>query len=196
MMLTSLELAQKMSERYSPMSRLSMHALADILDRRKFKKGELIVPEGQVCREMFFVEKGLVRQYYYKNGKELTEHIGYEFSTIICIESYFKLVPTQLTVEALEPTIVWAMPKEKIGKLIEENNELSRFYRKVIEDSLIESQLKADTLRFEPAQERYLKLLRRHPEIVRRAPLVHIASLLQMTPETLSRVRASLSQLG
>lgn len=196
MMLTSLELAQKMSERYSPMSRLSMHALADILDRRKFKKGEPIVPEGQVCREMFFVEKGLVRQYYYKNGKELTEHIGYEFSTIICIESYFKLVPTQLTVEALEPTIVWAMPKEKIGKLIEENNELSRFYRKVIEDSLIESQLKADTLRFEPAQERYLKLLRRHPEIVRRAPLVHIASLLQMTPETLSRVRASLSQLG
>lgn len=196
MMLTSLELAQKMSERYSPMSRLSMHALADILDRRKFKKGELIVPEGQVCREMFFVEKGLVRQYYYKNGKELTEHIGYEFSTIICIESYFKLVPTQLTVEALEPTIVWAMPKEKIGKLIEENNELSRFYRKVIEDSLIESQLKADTLRFEPAQERYLKLLHRHPEIVRRAPLVHIASLLQMTPETLSRVRASLSQLG
>jgi CRP-like cAMP-binding protein len=178
------------------MSRLSMHALADILDRRKFKKGEPIVPEGQVCREMFFVEKGLVRQYYYKNGKELTEHIGYEFSTIICIESYFKLVPTQLTVEALEPTIVWAMPKEKIGKLIEENNELSRFYRKVIEDSLIESQLKADTLRFEPAQERYLKLLRRHPEIVRRAPLVHIASLLQMTPETLSRVRASLSQLG
>jgi hypothetical protein len=61
-----------------------------------------------------------------------------------------------------------------------------------MEDSLIESQLKADTLRFEPAQERYVKLSQRHPEILKRAPLVHIASLLQMTPETLSRVRAAL----
>lgn len=44
----------------------------------------------------------------------------------------------------------------------------------------------------EPAHERYNKLLRLHPEILKRAPLVYIASLLQMTPETLSRVRSSL----
>jgi hypothetical protein len=70
--------------------------------------------------------------------------------------------------------------------------EVSRLYQHVLEHSLIESQVKADTLRFEPALERYVKLMQRHPEILKRAPLVHIASLLQMTPETLSRVRASL----
>jgi CRP-like cAMP-binding protein len=141
---------------------------------------------------MLFVEKGLVRQFYYKNEKELTEHIGYEWGMIICIESYFKQEPTRLIVEALEPAIVWQLPKEDIERLTEEFPDLQRLYRRIMEDSLIESQLKADTLRFEPAQERYVKLSQRHPEILKRAPLVHIASLLQMTPETLSRVRAAL----
>jgi hypothetical protein len=59
-----------------------------------------------------------------------------------------------------------------------------------MEVSLIISQQKADTLRFESAQERYAKLLKQHPEILKRAPLLYIASLLQMSPETLSRVRS------
>ena len=66
-------------------------------------------------------------------------------------------------------------------------------YRKFLENSLIVSQEKADSLRFEPAHERYARLLRKHPEILKRAPLVYIASYLQMTPETLSRVRASMT---
>ena len=70
--------------------------------------------------------------------------------------------------------------------------DIERLYRGFIEHSLIESQVKADTLRFEPAHERYNRLLQLHPEILKRAPLVYIASLLQMTPETLSRVRSSL----
>ena len=61
-----------------------------------------------------------------------------------------------------------------------------------MENSLILSQNKADSLRFESANERYMRLLKEHPEIVQRAPLSCIASYLQMTPETLSRVRASL----
>jgi CRP-like cAMP-binding protein len=96
-------------------------------------------------------------------------------------------------VEALEPAIVWELPKQKLETLAEEYTDIGILYRKVMEQSLIESQLKADTLRFEPALDRYVKLMHRHPEILKRAPLVHIASLLQMTPETLSRVRASLA---
>ena len=64
-------------------------------------------------------------------------------------------------------------------------------YRKILEESLIQSQVHADMLRFETAQDRYIKLVKRHPQLVLRAPLVYIASYLQMTPETLSRVRTS-----
>ena len=72
-----------------------------------------------------------------------------------------------------------------------EHSDIGVLYRKFFEYSLIDSQIKADTLRFEPAHERYNKLLQLHPEILKRAPLVYIASLLQMTPETLSRVRSA-----
>ena len=124
--------------------------------------------------------------------RDLTEHIGYENGMIICIESYFKQEPTRLMVETLEASVVWELPRVEVEKLIDQYHDIERLYRSFIEHSLIESQVKADTLRFEPAHERYNKLLQLHPEILKRAPLVYIASLLQMTPETLSRVRSSL----
>jgi hypothetical protein len=68
--------------------------------------------------------------------------------------------------------------------------EINTFYRKILEESLITSQQKADSMRFETAVDRYLELMKRQPEVIRRAPLSYIASYLLMTPETLSRVRA------
>ena len=191
-MTTNIEIARKIAEVNYPLSRESVHALAEIVVCKKYRKGEIVLKEGEVCKAMLFIEKGLLRQFYYKYDKDLTEHIGYENGMIICIESYFKQEPTRLMVETLESSVVWEIPKNQVEELASKYNDIEQLYRKFIEHSLIESQGKADTLRFEPAHERYNKLLRLHPEILKRAPLVYIASLLQMTPETLSRVRSSL----
>lgn len=191
-MMTNIEVAKIMvSGMKCMLSRKQIHELADILVCRKFKKGERILDEGEVCRSMLYLEKGLTRQFYFKYDKDLTEHIAYEGGVVICLESYLKEEPTRLMIEALEPTIAWDIPKDKIEQLALKDAEIGVWYRKLFEASLIESQVKADTLRFEPAHERYNKLLQLHPEILKRAPLVYIASLLQMTPETLSRVRSA-----
>lgn len=190
--MTNIEVAKIMvSGMKCMLSREQIHELADILVCRKFKKGERILDEGEVCRSMLYLEKGLTRQFYFKYDKELTEHIAYEGGVVICLESYLKEEPTRLMIETLEPTIAWDIPKDKIEELALKDTEIGVWYRKLFEASLIESQVKADTLRFEPAHERYNKLLQLHPEILKRAPLVYIASLLQMTPETLSRVRSA-----
>ena len=192
--MTNIEVAKIMvSGMKCLLSREQIHELADILIYRKFKKGERILDEGDVCRSMLYLEKGLTRQFYFKYDKDLTEHIAYEGGVVICLESYLKEEPTRLMIEALEPTIAWDIPKDKIEQLALKDAEIGVWYRKLFEASLIESQVKADTLRFEPAHERYNKLLQLHPEILKRAPLVYIASLLQMTPETLSRVRSASS---
>ncbi len=191
-MMTNIEVAKVMvSGMKCMLSREQIHELADILVCRKFKKGERILDEGEVCRSMLYLEKGLTRQFYFKYDKDLTEHIAYEGGVVICLESYLKEEPTRLMIEALEPTIAWDIPKDKIEQLALKDAEIGVWYRKLFEASLIESQVKADALRFEPAHERYNKLLQLHPEILKRAPLVYIASLLQMTPETLSRVRSA-----
>ena len=192
MMTPNIEIARVMAAcMHVRLGKESLHALADILVCKKFKKGERILDEGEVCKAILFVEKGMTRQFYFKYNKDLTEHIGYEHAMVMCLESYFSQKPTRLMIETLEPTVAWLMDKEKMESLSNENFEIATFYRRIFEMSLIDSQVKADTLRFEPANERYAKLLSLHPEILKRAPLIYIASFLQMTPETLSRVRSA-----
>lgn len=132
----------------------------------------------------------MLRQYYYKNGKDVTEHFSYEGCIVMCIESLLKQVPTRLIIETLEPAIIYLCPYDKMLQLAKQNWEINMFYRKILEYSLIVSQTKADSWRFESARERYNLLLETHPEIIKRAPLADIASYLLMTPETLSRVRS------
>lgn len=191
-MTTNVEIARQMAAQYRVLlTKESVHALADILVCRKYKKGERVLAEGEVCQCLRYVEKGMTRQFYFKYEKDLTEHIAYEGGMVICLESYLKEAPSRLLIEALEPLVVWEIYKTEVERLAEARSDIGTLYRKFFEYSLIESQIKADTLRFEPASERYSRLLHLHPEILKRAPLVYIASLLQMTPETLSRVRSA-----
>ncbi len=190
--MTNVEVARLMTSGMKCLlNREQLHELAEILTCRKYKKGERVLNEGDVCRCMLYVEKGLTRQFYFKYDKDLTEHIAYEGGVVICLESYLKEEPTRLMIETLEPSILWEIPKDRLEQLALKDAGIGAWYRRIFELSLIESQVKADTLRFEPAHERYNKLLQLHPEILKRAPLVYIASLLQMTPETLSRVRSA-----
>ena len=178
------------NSRYPEMNREGRELLAQVLIRKELEKGEMLLNEGQISRHMVFVGKGMLRQFYYKNGKDVTEHFSYEGCILMCIESLLKQEPTHLMAEALEPAVVYMLPYDVLQKLLEQSKEIKAFYRKVLEYSLIVSQIKADSWRFETARERYNLLLHHHPEIIKRAPLSHIASYLLMTPETLSRVRS------
>ena len=189
---SNLDIAKRLASSLNcTLSKEVLKTFAEILIPEKYKKGERILDEGQVCDSLYFIDKGMTRQFYFKYEKDLTEHIGYEDSIIICLESYINEEPTKLMIEALEPTIAWKINKHDIVRLASINSEIGTLYRRVFENSLITSQRKADTLRFEPANERYNKLMQQHPEILKRAPLIYIASLVQMTPETLSRVRSA-----
>jgi CRP-like cAMP-binding protein len=132
-----------------------------------------------------------VRQYYFKNGKELTEYMATENTIMMSIESLFLEKPSMQVIQALEPTLIYAMPKNELEAVAMRSVNIQILYRKILEESLIISQQRADMLRFESAQGRYQKLVKSSPQLVLRAPLVYIASYLQMTPETLSRVRTA-----
>ena len=189
--LTTRDVARELARRYSTMTHDELDVLESILVPMKFQKGELILKEGEVASNIYWVVKGLIRQFYYKNGKELTEYMATENMICMSIESLFKEQPSHLQIQAIEPTIVFAMPKSRLEREAVRNVNIQMLYRKILEESLILSQIRADMLRFESAPERYAKLVKRAPQLVLRAPLVYIASYLQMTPETLSRVRTS-----
>ena len=167
-------------------------ALSDILVVRKVRKKQMVVEDGQVCHYMVYVCKGLLRQFYFKNGREITEHFTCEGNIAYCIESIFKNKPSHLMMEALENSELCLIPYTGLVELSLTYKGIAEWLRHFLENNLILHQVKADSWRFETARERYNMLMHTHPEVIKRAPLSHIASYLLMTPETLSRVRSGI----
>ena len=185
------DIARELARKYSTMTHDELDVLEDLLVPVKYGKGERILSEGEVCTGISYIEKGLVRQFYIKNGKEVTEHLGVDHSIFMCIESLFKEEPSYLQVEALEPTLVYILPKAKLEAAAMRNVNIQMLYRKILEESLIQSQVHADLMRFETAPNKYKRLGEMNLQVVLRAPLTYIANYLQMTPETLSRIRSN-----
>ena len=184
------DIARELARKYSTMTHDELDILEGILEPVKYGKGEMILSEGEVCRGISYIEKGLVRQFYNKNGKVVTEHLGVDHTIFMCIESLFKEEPSRLQVEALEATLVYILPKSKLEAAAIRNVNIQMLYRKILEESLIQSQVHADLMRFETAPNKYKRMCELSPQVVLRAPLTYIASYLQMTPETLSRIRS------
>lgn len=188
--ISTRDVARELARKYSTMTHEELDELESILVPMHFPKGKKILTYGEVCKNIYYVHTGLIRQFYQKNGKEVTEHLGTDGSIFMSIQSLFEEIPTQQEVMTLENTYIFAIPKRDLEVVALHNNNIQILYRKILEESLILSQVHADLVRFETARDRYVRFCKLMPQVALRAPLVFIASYLQMTPETLSRVRA------
>ena len=188
--ISTRDIARELARKYSTMTHDELDALENILVPMTFPKGKKIISVGEVCKNIYYIHAGLIRQYYMKNNKEVTEHLGTDGSIFMSIQSLFEEIPTQQEIVALENTYVFAPPKKTLEHVALHSNNIQILYRKILEESLILSQVHADLVRFETAHDRYVRFCKLMPQVALRAPLVYIASYLQMTPETLSRVRA------
>lgn len=156
----------------------------------------MVVKDGQVCHYMFYVCKGLLRQFYFKNGREITEHFTCEGNIAYCIESIFKNKPSHLMMEALENSELCLIPYAGLVELSLLYKGIAEWLRHFLENNLILHQVKADSWRFESARERYERFLREFPTVAGRASVNDMASYLLMTPESLSRVRSAVSNVA
>lgn len=185
-----MNIIEKIKRKYNiTLSGEASDEITSISERKEFSR-EIILNSGQISRHIYFVEQGMIRLFYYKDGRDITEHFSTENDLIISIESLFLKEPTRLLIETIEPSVVYFLDYEKWIKLCNKYTEVSNLYRNMLEAGLVLSQRKADSWRFESSRERYERFCREYPEAARRASVAHIATYLLMTPETLSRVRA------
>jgi signal-transduction protein with cAMP-binding, CBS, and nucleotidyltransferase domain len=188
-----IKIAKKIASPFNNLSPEPLQCLAEILEPVKLKKGEILLDKGQIHRNMVYVDKGLLRQFYYKKGKDVTEHFGCEGTVVYCINSLFNEQPTDLMIEAIEePTFVYNINYRKLCGLVEEYSEIATMFRRMVENSLVVSQNKADSWRFETARERYNRFIKDFPDAAKKASVNDIASYLLMAPESLSRVRSGI----
>ena len=125
------DIARELARKYSTMTHEELDVLESILVPMKFAKGEMILSEGEVCENIYYIERGLIRQFYFKNGKQITEHLGEDRTIFMCIESLFREEPTKLQVEAIEPTTVYALPKRRLEQVALHNVNIQILYRKI-----------------------------------------------------------------
>lgn len=158
--------------------------------RDYYSKGHKITEPGTLSNKVYFVEKGLVRTYYIKNGKEITHHFFAEDKFTMPIESIFYNGRSPYGIEVLESSIIRSVRFPGLEELIDGSTALEKFIRMLLIDVLKTFSDRLSALQFQSAHERYQTMLEQNPNILLRAPLGHIASYLGITQQTLSVIRA------
>lgn len=165
-------------------------AIIGVLQKMEFAKGHILVRRNIVCDYLYFIEEGLTRTFYYKNGRDVTDWISTENSFAVSIVSFITRKPDRRIIELLEPSVIWAMHYNDFENLCRQHHDFERLGRHLCASGLVQLQKKFDDLHFATARERYETLMQESPTIIQRVPLGMIASYLGITQETLSRIRS------
>ncbi len=180
---------KEIGEIYSP---LSIECQQELIHKSKistFKRGEIVIREGQFAKKAYLILDGCARAYYLKGGKDISDWFTFENQIMAAIVSFFSDKPSPHYVEFLEDSIVLEFSKDTINRLSDKHHDLERFISKVVTETMLGLCERLYTIQFNKASERYKHLLTIYPDITNRIPLTHIASYLGITLETLSRIR-------
>jgi CRP-like cAMP-binding protein len=167
-------------------------ALLDgLFDSRELPKGHLLLKEGSNSRKLFYLEKGLFRMYYNKDGKDITHFFFSETMVYTPIENVFLNEHYPYNVELLENCIIRSANYDEIEKHLDSNVRLQRFAIHLLISNIKRLTNHLSSIQFQSAQDRYRILIENYPDILLRAPLGHIASYLGITQQTLSVIRSA-----
>lgn len=158
------------------------------------EKGQFLLREGEVCRQFFYVEKGLLRYYSIdKKGKEHIIQFAPEGWFVGDRESQFFNRPSQFFIQALEDSDVAIIDEDLICTISKADETFGLFSNQLLHNHIRQLQHRINMLLSTTAEERYLDFIKIYPDILLRVPQTLVASYLGITPESLSRVRKDLA---
>jgi CRP-like cAMP-binding protein len=177
-------------KKFNPLSDEAKAAIESISHVVSIKKNKDLQPIGHTCRTIYFINKGIARIYYFKDGTDITESFALEHNIIVRVESLFTGKPSRKAIQVLEDSEIIAIDANKLFKLYDTFPEVERLFRKIFEASHVDTVNRIEGIQFHSAEERYKALLNDAPDIIKRVPLKYIASYLGITQVSLSRIRA------
>ncbi len=163
-----------------------------ISKRISVSKGTKLVNHKERCRNLFFIEKGLIRGFYFEGGKEITNWFAREDEFATSFYSFITNEPSPETIETLEDCQLIQIVHSDLQNLYKKLPETERIGRIITENYYIKLEERFLNIQFRTARERYQNLLLKNATLLQRASLGQIATYLGMSQETLSRTRAEL----
>lgn len=156
--------------------------------------GDYFLKHRRICRNIAFVEAGLLRLYYLNDGKEVTNCFCKENTITTSYTSLITQKESDFAIQALESTKLIVLPYDSLQKLYQQNLFWQQVGRIAAENEYINTECHNRFLTDLSATERYLQVLEEDPELLQRVPLTYLASYLQIAPETLSRIRKKITR--
>jgi CRP/FNR family transcriptional regulator, anaerobic regulatory protein len=177
-------------ERLIPLSKEEKELVTQKFRPRLYRKRQYVLQEGDVCMQMNFVVRGCLRMYKIddKGGTHILQFAA-ENNWITDLGSFYSEKPSELTIDALEDTMVLRIGHDDLLDLYTQAKKFHRIFRVLIENSYISLQKRLLQTISSTAEDRYQYFMDAYPHLVNRLPQTQIASFLGITPEFLSRLR-------
>lgn len=176
-------------QRIMPLSQEEIEAIVETMSIQQYKKGTVLLKEGQVSTEVYFVLEGCVRQFYLVDGEEKTNNFFTEEQWVISMNSFSQHKPSGHYLDCCIDSTLVVGNREKEESLYKRFSKLETVSRKVMERVFAEQQEIMSSYTTDTAEQRYLKLLKSRPDLFQKIPQYQIASYVGVKPESLSRIR-------
>lgn len=177
--------------RYMTLSEEEKKAIIDFDIFRNYKKGTILLKEGELSNEGYFVIKGCIRCYFDIDGEEKTTAFYTESETLTPHCTVNKK-PSAYFVSCVEDSILVVGNPEMEKIIFEKFPRFETLCRVLSEELLAKNQASLDDFKISTPEQRYLNLLKTRPDLLQRVPQYQIAGYLGITPQSLSRMRSRL----
>jgi CRP-like cAMP-binding protein len=156
---------------------------------RQIPRRFILVKTGDIADEVYFVNKGVLRLYYEKDGEEITAFVYSENLFASSYESFLSQTKSNQCIDALEDCDLLVLSYQGMQKLYKEVPRFNIITRIIAEQRFINAQRILSSFILDSPEERYLKFTEQFPSLIQRVPQHIIASYLGVTPVSLSRIR-------
>ncbi|MEJ0101139.1 MAG: Crp/Fnr family transcriptional regulator [Bacteroidota bacterium] len=157
----------------------------------------ILLNEGKKSQHYIFIEKGCVRAFFNNNGQDKTVQFFFENEGLTSFDSFINNVPSLFTIETIEPSVIYLLPKQYVTRLLDELSHEPDFAQMILQVSAQrQTHYINEFVSFirDTPEQRYKNLLNERPHIIQRVPQHYIASYLGVSKVHLSRIKNKLAK--
>lgn len=173
----------------APLSAPLEEYLRSLLRPRYVSRKEILMREGEIAKQIYFIEKGLVRSYYWIEDEEVCSWFMKEGDIFVSVQSFFFQAPSYETIEAMEEGIIWGISYNQLQYAYHHLPEFNYHRGVILEKYYGLSEQRHYITRRQTAYKRYVSLMEREQYLLQRVPAKYLASYLGITEGTFSHIK-------
>lgn len=179
----------KLLQEIEPIDKSLQNLLLESFAVEKIKKGKILLQEGEVCKDLWFLADGLLRSFHNIGDKQVTSRIMFTNHIVISAGSFFKQTPATESIEALSDSILLTLSFTNLQVIYTKHPQFNYHTRIITEDYFFQQEQRLYMLRKPSAEDKYAYFLEHYNSYLHDIPIKYIASFLNIARETFSRIR-------